>query len=93
MSERSSKLRVLRPSGLRLASEVEDGFPYRGKAIGYVVIADGEISSPQYVGERRDAAKALRDGKAQVFAVWPGAYRSDLFVIDDPGAFFDAYPS
>lgn len=93
MSERSSKLRALRPKGLRLASEVSIGFPYRAGDTAYVVIADGQISSPQYVSDRRAAAKALRDGKAQVFAVWPGDYRSDLFVIDDPSEFFEAYPS
>jgi hypothetical protein len=93
MSDRPTKLLPLRPKGLRLASSVEDGgFPYRGKTIAYVVVTmDGEISNPQYVGERRSATEALRDGQAQVFAVWPGQYRSDLFVIDDPKAFSAAY--
>jgi hypothetical protein len=93
-TKHSPRMPTLRPQGLRVASSVEDGFPYKDGLVSYVVVTrDGEISNPRYVDDRRAAARTLRDGEAQVFCVWPGQYRSDLFVIDDANEFFNAYPS
>lgn len=82
----------LQPEDLRNASDIEDGFPYRNDLVAYIVVSsDGVITNPHYIDERRAAVKALQEGDAQVFAVWPGRWRSDLFVIDDVDAFAAAF--
>lgn len=82
---------ALRPEGLRKASEVEIGFPYRDQRVSYILVVDGVVTNPRYAADKRAAAKALVAGEGQVFAVWPGQYRSDLFVIDDVAAFAAVY--
>lgn len=78
---------------LRKSSEVGDGFPYKSERVCYVLVMDdGSVSNPRYVGERKKAARALRDGDGQLFAAWPGQYHTDLFEIDDVEAFVHAYP-
>lgn len=81
----------LKPKGLRTVSSVGDAFPIKGH-VSYVLVADGTISNPHYAADRRAAARALRDGGAQLFAVWVGQYRSDLFEVDDIEGFLAAYP-
>ena len=39
------------------------------------------------VGEKRSAYINAQAGISKIFAVWPGRWRSDLFIIDDLDAF------
>ena len=83
----------LRAVNLRKSSEVDTDFPYKSDRVCYIlVMSDGSVTSPRLVGERKRAARALRDGDGQLFAAWPGQYRTDLFEIDDVEAFVNAYP-
>ena len=39
--------------------------------------------------EKREACFRAMEGKSKVVAVWPGNWRSDLFVVDDLGTFLN----
>ena len=68
----------------RSVADLEDGeFPFDSNRVCYFEIVDGEPRQvPQYIGDRRRCIKRARAGEAKVFAVWPGEWRSDLFVLD-----------
>ncbi|MBV8933657.1 MAG: hypothetical protein JOZ47_04185 [Kutzneria sp.] len=55
-------------------------FPYTLSTVCYI-----EVSSGGTVTFGRDAGtyERARSGASRLYAVWPGQYRSDLFVIDD----------
>src|SRR5258705_11560759 len=55
-------------------------FPYRLGTMWYI-----EVGSDGSVSQGADAAAYQRAlaGESRLFAVWPGNWRSDLFVIDD----------
>jgi hypothetical protein len=64
---------------MRLASESEN-FPFELATVCYIEVgADGGVTSPpeEHVQDR------VRRGESRLYAVWPGHYRSDLFLIDD----------
>lgn len=64
---------------MRLASTSEN-FPYELATVCYLEIAsDGSVTSPPEEG----VATRVRSGESRLYAVWPGHYRSDLFLIDD----------
>lgn len=55
-------------------------FPYRSPTTCFIEIhADGTVSQ----GAGAEAYQRAKAGQSRLFAVWPGEYRSDLFVIDD----------
>ena len=57
------------------SSKETEGFPYGSNRICYIeLFATGEI-------------KQLATYHDKLFAVWPGQWRSDLFIIDDLEAF------
>lgn len=63
-------------------------FPYRMKTVCYFeVFPDGKIEQLQTAGEKLDAYCRAKDGESNIYAVWPGQWRSDLFTIDDLDAF------
>jgi hypothetical protein len=67
---------------IRLASKA-DHFPYGwpGSRVCYFTIANNRPVPMRY---RDDMRVVLAKKKPpMIFAVWPGQYRSDLFVIDD----------
>lgn len=64
---------------MRLASE-SDNFPYEQATVCYLEVdGHGVVTSPPepHVSDR------VRSGESRLYAVWPGHYRSDLFLIDD----------
>lgn len=64
---------------LRYASHSPD-FPYDLPTMCYLEVgSDGSVQSPPPDGV--DAR--VRSGESRLYAVWPGKYRSDLFLIDD----------
>lgn len=75
---------------MRSAKE-EPYFPYAAKPICYLlVMPDGNVRQIQHTkGELAEAYAAASEGKAVLYAVWPGEWRSDLFVIDDLELFAD----
>lgn len=70
----------------------QENFPYDSKLVCYILVeSDGTISQVQHnLGELSAAYKAVLGGQASLYAVWPGQWRSDLFIIDDLNAFADA---
>jgi hypothetical protein len=55
-------------------------FPYRSPTTCYIEVhQDGKVTQ----GADRAAYERARSGESRLFAVWPGQWRSDLFVIDD----------
>lgn len=48
---------------------------------------DGAVTQLSTVGEKRSAYINAQAGISKIFAVWPGRWRSDLFIIDDLDAF------
>lgn len=66
------------------ASKVRDGFPYGSKAVCYVEVAsDGTVQQ----GGGNEVYKRVLAGKSKLYAVWPGRWSSDLFLIDDIEAY------
>ena len=64
----------------RSAKQSGQDFPYEYATTCFIEIwADGTVSQ----GAGAAAYERAKAGKSRLFAVWPGQYRSDLFVIDD----------
>jgi hypothetical protein len=54
-------------------------FPYRSPTICYIEICqDGKVTQ----GADTGTYERVRAGESRLFAVWPGQWRSDLFVVD-----------
>ncbi len=59
-------------------------FPYSSKLVCYIeVFSNGETRQLAHAGEKIEAYCNARDGKSKIIAVWPGKWRSDMFIIDD----------
>lgn len=75
---------------IRSAKE-SDCFPYRSSVVCYIELRDGQIDKIASKNQSDlwnvlDAAKRAEEGKSVLYAVWPGKWSSDLFIIDDlPG--------
>ncbi|MDR3217238.1 MAG: hypothetical protein LBT55_07550 [Clostridiaceae bacterium] len=77
---------------LRLSSEVEN-FPYGARTLCYIEIGmDGKV---EQVGSDFASVSAAYNNvinkQSRLYAVWPGQYRSDLFLIDNLNAFADSF--
>ena len=76
---------------MRSAKE-QEFFPYDSKTTCYILVyKNAEVEHIQHT--KADLTKAhieIVNNNAILYAVWPGNYRSDLFIIDDLNAFADA---
>jgi hypothetical protein len=64
----------------RPASAVGRDFPYRLGTLCYIeVTGAGKVR----FGSDRESYERASAGESRLYAVWPGQWRSDLFVIDD----------
>jgi hypothetical protein len=66
---------------MRKASEAP--FPYASKLVCYFEQRGSDLAQLGAKSEIRDAIRRARSGSSTIFAVWPGQWKSDLFVIDD----------
>ena len=65
-------------------------FPYRSKLVCYMELTnDGNIKQLSNKNEKFEAYLNAKAGNSQILAVWPGQWRSDLFIIDDLDSFAD----
>ena len=65
-------------------------FPYRSGQVCYMEVSpDGAVTQLSTVGEKRSAYINTLAGVSKILAVWPGRWRSDLFIIDDLDAFYE----
>jgi hypothetical protein len=71
----------------RSAAAVE-GFPYGWP--GLVCYFDAEHRQAHTRDDLRGMVSRALAGQTTIYAVWPGEYRSDLFVIDDPAKLHEA---
>ena len=63
-------------------------FPYRSNLICYFeVFHNGFVKQLNDVESRVEALFRAKRSKTKICAVWPGKFRSDLFIIDDLEAF------
>jgi hypothetical protein len=62
--------------GYRLASDAP--FPYGNPTVTFMIVDDGKVRQVTLSEARAQA----QQGKA-VYGVWPGKWRSDLFLLDD----------
>lgn len=75
---------------MRSAKE-QEWFPYDSKTTCYILIQNNNITQIQHtLYDLKSAYQAVLEGSATLYAVWPGQYRSDLFIVDDLDAFADA---
>lgn len=76
---------------MRSAKEQEI-FPYDLKTTCYILVyKNADVVHIQHTKtELAKAYEEVNSGKAVLYAVWPGNWRSDLFIIDDLNAFADA---
>ena len=65
-------------------------FPYRMRTVCYFeVFNDGNLAQLTDEYSRIEAYFRATKGETKICAVWPGPWRSDLFIIDDLEAFAD----
>lgn len=63
-------------------------FPYSSKQVCYIeVFPDGQIRQLCNSQEKLDAYFNAHCGSSKIIAVWPGQWRSDMFIIDDLEAY------
>lgn len=58
-------------------------FPWGNKQVCYFAAGQGEPVQLHYVKDRKLGLLRAAKGEITIYAVWPGQYRSDLFVVDD----------
>ena len=69
-------------------------FPYRSKLVCYMELTnDGNIKQLSNRNEKIEAYLNAKAGISKILAVWPGQWRSDLFIIDDLDSFADVQVS
>lgn len=87
MSKKMTK-KAIREAGLdkvRLASEAPFPYDYAGRVC-YFERMGLQLRQVSRRDEQRIAAQRALRGESELFAVWPGQWSSDLFLIDDPAA-------
>lgn len=74
---------------INMRSAKETGcFPYSCGQVCYMEVSpDGAVTQLSTVGEKHSAYINAQAGVSKILAVWPGRWRSDLFIIDDLDAF------
>jgi len=81
---------------MRSAKEV-DNFPYSSSTVCYFEVDKNGNVSQVYHKNKSDRPSVLEayqrvmNKTTTLYAVWPGNYRSDLFIIDDLNAFAKAF--
>lgn len=81
---------------MRSAKEV-DNFPYSSSIVCYFEVGKNGNVSQVYHKNKSDRPNVLEvyqrviNKTTTLYAVWPGNYRSDLFIIDDLNAFAKAF--
>ncbi|MEK5033429.1 hypothetical protein MKY96_18390 [Paenibacillus sp. FSL R7-0302] len=74
-----------------------ENFPYSASTICYFEVGGGGDVSQVYHKNKSDRLKILEiynrvsSKETTLYAVWPGKYSSDLFIIDDLDAFAKAF--
>lgn len=77
---------------IRSAKETVN-FPYTSTQVCYIEVGlNGNVTQIQCnETDMEQAYNRVKKGETQMYAVWPGSYRSDLFIMDDLDKLADAY--
>ena len=67
---------------VRRASEAPFPYGYPG-AVCYLELRDGLLTQIRDRAGIREAVRRAQREESEIFAAWPGEYRTDLFIIDD----------
>lgn len=71
-----------------LSAKENSCFPYASKLVCYIeVFPDGRVEQLSGQTEKRKGYADAIQGLSKIVAVWPGQWRSDLFLIDDLSLF------
>jgi len=73
-----------------MRSAKETDFPYCSSLVCYIEVSD-VVRQRKGKKELEDAIKNVKANESTLYAVWPGKYRSDLFLIDDLEKLQDAF--
>lgn len=66
------------------SSKDSEAFPYgHSGLVCYMELKDGALLQLGAREVMRDAVQRALAGDSEIYAVWPGRWRSDLFIIDD----------
>ena len=64
-------------------------FPYGSSTVCYMELTkDGNIKQLMTRESKGEALRNANAGDSKILAVWPGRWRSDLFIIDDLDEFY-----
>lgn len=74
---------------MRLASEAPFPYGWPGRVC-YFVLIDGLPTQINGRHDLRQAVSAALGGNERIYATWPGQFRSDLFLIDEPARLAEA---
>jgi len=67
----------------RDATSAGNDFPYTSPIVCYIEV--NQVGNVSQVNNHNMALYTrIKNGESKLYAVWPGQYRSDLFLIDDP---------
>lgn len=74
-----------------MRSAKESGcFPYKSKLVCFIEVCnDGTTRQLTSRQECNEACSNVTKGTSAIYAVWPGNWRSDLFVIDELEKFYE----
>lgn len=74
-----------------MRSSAESGcFPYGSKLVCFMeLFPNGELNQLWNKQDKLRAYIRASTGESKIVAVWPGQWRSDLFIIDDLDSFCD----
>lgn len=81
---------------IRSASEAES-FPYRMQTVCYFEVnGEGDVNRIPHKNKCDlecvlEAVKRAEQGMTKIYAVWPGKWSSDLFIIDDLAEFAESF--
>ena len=69
-------------------------FPYRSKLVCYMELSnEGDIKQLSTRDAKFQAYLNYKAGVSKILAVWPGQWRSDLFIVDELDSFLDGQVS
>lgn len=69
---------------MKRASEAPFPYGWPGWICYFVMTDEGSLTQLKTRPDFRQAVSDALSGGAPIFAAWPGQYRTDLFLIDEP---------
>ena len=74
---------------MRRASQASFPYGWPGRVC-YIAFTGYSLAQLHGRDEMRQAVRSALDGNCEIYAAWPGQYRTDLFLVDDIAALAQA---